>query len=194
MTLPPVVRVFFAVELSAEMKERVGQYIGTLKKRLKSHAIRWTKPENLHITLQFLAEVQSEHLPLLIENVKKEVMGKAKNIMLTIGAIHVFPNPYRPRVIVLDIAPQTELAALAGWVGSGIRQTNYAVEDRPFRGHLTLGRIKLPKDLDLSFINEREPPVTEKIDLNSIVLFRSEPMPEGSQYTVVNRIAFNEKG
>jgi 2'-5' RNA ligase len=192
MTLPPVVRVFFAIELPPSAKEKLGSFIGTIKKRAKSRAIRWAKPENLHITLQFLAEVQSAHLPHLIENVRTKIARKVKKSTLTFGELHLFPNPYRPRVIVLDITPQEELAALAGWIGEGIKLTDYEIENRPFRGHLTLGRIKQPKGLDLSFLSEFPAPEAEKVDLNEIVLFRSEPLPEGSKYSVIEKLAISD--
>ena len=67
MTLPPVIRIFFAVELSLDIKQKLAGLITILKKKSKTNAIRWTMPENLHITLQFLKEVRSEHLEQLIQ-------------------------------------------------------------------------------------------------------------------------------
>ena len=154
MTLPPVIRIFFAIDLPESMKERLGNFINTLKKKSKSHAIRWTKPENLHITLQFLAEVQTEHLAALIENVRAEIDEKMTLPTLTMGTLHLFPNPYRPRVIVLDLTPQEELKMLSGLIGHGIKATHYAIETRPFRGHLTLGRIKHTHGVNLAFLSE----------------------------------------
>ena len=68
MTLPPIVRVFFAIELPLSTKEMLNKFVVSPKSEAKSNAIRWTKPENLHITLQFLAEVRGEHIATLIEN------------------------------------------------------------------------------------------------------------------------------
>src|SRR5688572_11449920 len=135
MTLPPMIRIFFAIDLSDLAKERLGKYISMLKKKSKSNAIRWTKPENLHITLQFLAEVQKEHLPKLIEHVRGAVKGKIEKTMLNFGELHLFPNPYRPRVIVLEIMPQDKLKALSGFIGEGIKILHYDLESRPFRAH-----------------------------------------------------------
>lgn len=192
MTLPPVIRIFFAVELPQEAKEKLGQFISTLKKKSKSNAIRWTKPENLHITLQFLAEVQREHLDKLIENVRGNVEGAIKNSMLSFGALHLFPSPYRPRVIVLEVTPQEQLAALATLIGNGIKLSNYEIDSRPFRGHLTLGRIKHAQGVNLSFLTEIPGPEFHNIEVNEVVLFRSEPQPEGSKYTALDRIGLRE--
>jgi 2'-5' RNA ligase len=190
MTLPSVIRVFFAIELPLFAKEKVDQFIGALKKKSKTHSIRWTKLENLHVTLQFIGEAHSADMPRLIENVRARIAGKVTKLTLSIGRLRLFPNSYRPRVIVLDIAPQDELTILSGLIGSGIKMTNYEIEKRPFRGHLTLGRIKQPRNLNLRFLSEFAAPEIEKIDLNEVVLFRSEPQPEGSRYIVVDKIIF----
>lgn len=187
MTLPTVIRIFFAIDLPASMKEELGQFISQLKKKSRSHAIRWTRPENLHVTLQFLAEVKSEHVPKMIEQVRMELEGHLPSISLELGKLTLFPSPYRPRVIVLDLQPQEDLALLSGLIGHGIRACNYETETRPFRAHLTLGRIKHTQGVHLEFLSEVEKP-NLRAPVEEVVLFRSEPQPEGSMYTVIERV------
>lgn len=193
MTLPPIVRIFFAIDLPGSAKEMLAKYIGSLKKRSKSHDIRWSRPENLHITLQFLAEVQSKHLATMIENVRLSLEKAIVNAELTLGSLQLFPSPYRPRVIVLDIAPQQPLASLAGLIGEGIQASGYEIEQRPFRAHLTLGRIKHAQDVDLHFLAEFKAPPMEQISVNEVVLFRSEPQQNGSRYSILEKIYLNAK-
>ncbi len=188
MTFPPVIRIFFAIDLPLSTKEELGRYISMLKKKSKSHSIRWTKPENLHITLQFLAEVQTPHLEQLVQHVRSQMTGVIKKSTLTLGEVHLFPSPYRPRVIVLEVTPQEDLANLAEIIGRGIKETHYEIETRPFRGHLTLGRIKQPQEVSLGFLSECTLPTFEKINMHEVILFRSEPQPEGSKYTVMEKI------
>jgi len=188
MILPSVVRVFFAIDLPPLVKEKLGSFICSLKKKSKTHAIRWSRPENLHITLQFLAEVNSEHLPVLIENVKGRMEGALKHSSLRFGEVHLFPNPFRPRVIVLDITPQEELAEISVVIGEGIKAAHYEVEKRPFRAHLTLGRIKNPQGVNLEFLSEAGKVDLDQVDIGEVVLFRSEPQPEGSKYTPIERL------
>lgn len=191
MTLPPVIRIFFAIDLPSSAKETLGQFISLLKKKSKSKAIRWTKPENLHITLQFLAEVKTLHLPQLIDKVKTEIKGMMKSSHLSLGAVHLFPSPYRPRVIVLEVTPQEGMAKLAELIGKGIKASHYEIETRPFRAHLTLGRIKQPHDINLTFLVECKLPPMEKVEVKEVILFRSEPQPEGSKYTVMEKMGLD---
>lgn len=190
MTREAQVRIFFAIDLPDTIKEQVGRFIGSLKKKSKSHAIRWSRPENLHITLQFLAEIKTEHVPLLIANVKEKLASAAVTLpTLSIGKVHLFPNPYRPRVIVMDIAPQEELMALSKLIGTSIQEINYPVESRPFRAHLTIGRIKYAEENTLSILAEyASASHIDPIVLSEIVLFRSDPQPEGSHYTALERL------
>jgi 2'-5' RNA ligase len=192
MTLPAVIRIFFAIQLSQTLKQNLEHFIIALKKNSKSHAIRWTKPDNLHITLQFLAEVQREHLPLLLVEVRKKLRKKSFSFRLKIGDVQVFPHPYRPRVIVLDVHPQAILTALSTDIGKGIQAAHYQIEDRPFRGHLTLGRIKHAQNLNLHFLAEVPVPVLEEFCVTEVVLFRSEPQEHGSQYTLLETIDLKE--
>lgn len=189
MTLPPVMRIFFALDLPEVEKEKIGHFIAELKKKSKSHGIRWTKPENLHITLQFLAEVQTQHLPQLVANVKAQIAEVTSPLILKWGSIQLFPHPYRPRVIVLELLSQEKLVTLSHLIGQGIIATHYPVDTRPFRGHLTLGRIKYTKGIDLQFLAGTTSFNEQSIEVSAVHLFRSEPQEDGSKYTVLDKIS-----
>jgi len=188
MLLPPVVRVFFAIDLQPAMKEILGGFIADLKRSSKSHSIRWGRPENLHITLQFLAKVQSEHIPTLISEVRNRVVGVVQPDQLVLGNLKLFPNVFRPRVIVMDVVPQGTMAKLSYLIGQGILGANYEIEDRPYRAHLTLGRIKQPQEVNLDFLAKVNMPVIEAVPIEEVVLFRSEPQDQGTRYTAMERI------
>lgn len=189
MTLPPVVRVFFAIALPDTVKEALTHYMAVLKKQSKTSMIRWSHPDNLHITLQFLPEVQSQDLDKMMASVRAALHSNPLPLTFTLGRLQIFPDPYRPRVIVMDINPQAALASLSSDIGQGIVKSGYAIEDRPYRAHMTLARIKQPKGLNLGFLAEVEAPVLSPLTVHEVVLFRSEPQPEGSRYTPLDRIS-----
>lgn len=188
MLLPPVIRIFFAIDLPESVREMLGRFIADLKKTAKSHGIRWTKPENLHITLQFMPEVRTEHLEGMVRCVREELKAVKDKTTFTFGDVHCFPSLYRPRVIVLDILPQEPLAALSNYIGRGITAMQYDIESRPFRAHLTLGRIK-HQDMRLDFLSGVKMPAINNMTIEEVVLFRSEPQSDGSHYTTLERIA-----
>lgn len=190
MTYPLVARVFFAIDLPPTNKNDIGKFISELKKKSKSHHIRWTRPENLHITLQFLSEIKGEHIDPLITNVRQAIKEDSRPIHFNFGKLHLFPNPYRPRVIVLEISGQEAMGELAHTIGEAIQATHYPVEARPFRAHLTLGRIKQQHGINLQFLDEVALPALDEVMTKEVILFRSEPQPHGSKYTILERIAW----
>lgn len=188
MTLPPSIRIFFAIDLPPAVKDKMNEFMRSLKKQIRSKAIRWSKPDNLHITLQFLDQAERSDLPELIGQVRLALGQGLPPFMIALGNPHCFPSVYHPRVIVFDVTPQEPLADLSARIGKGIRQAGYQTEDRPFRAHLTIGRIKNAQTVDMSFINTITMPPIEPIRVEEIVLFRSEPMPDASQYTKLDVI------
>mgnify|MGYP003403773538 CR=1 FL=1 len=189
MTIPPRVRVFFALSIPDTVKTSMEKLMGDIKKVTRHHAIRWTTLDNLHITLQFIGEMQVEHVPLLLENVSERLKKGVTLPALTFGKLNLFPSPFRPRVIVLEMGAHPELATLAKTIGDGIEATSYPVEKRLFRAHMTLGRIKQPKSLNMNFINMIKVPELTPLNVEEIVLFRSDPHPDGSHYTEISRLA-----
>lgn len=193
MTLPPVIRVFFAIDLPSSVKAVLATYLTQLKKQSKSHAIRWSRPDNLHITLQFLAEVPPAAMEGMVAKVTLALKAALSEQRFHLGRLHVFPDPYRPRVIVMDVAPQVGLAEVSRLIGEGIQAAGLAIEDRPFRAHLTLGRIKQPQGLNLGFLSTVPLPELDEQRLSEVVLFQSEPHPEGSHYTPLARLSLGNK-
>ncbi len=188
MTLPSVIRIFFAIDLPDATKEKLHDYTVALKRKAKSHAIRWAKPEQLHITLQFLAEINAQDVDKLITAVHHALQTHHEPLTITFDSLRLFPNAYRPRVIALNVAAKTNLAELAHLVGEGIRAANYAIEKKPFCGHLTLGRIKQPQHTDTHFLAEVPLPDIAAFAISEVVLFRSESDAQGSLYTVIARM------
>jgi 2'-5' RNA ligase len=98
-----------------------------------------------------------------------------------------FPNARRARVLAVAVEPAEPLARAAAAVERGCVAAGFEPEARPFRGHLTLGRIKRgrPPRFDDVTIPDHEP-----TPVRDAVLFRSELGPDGSRYVPLERVAF----
>ena len=180
------IRAFFSIELPLAAKKIIAhQLIPALQKKCHSHVIRWTKMDNLHITLQFLKEIDALDVDKLIKNVEIELKD-SKIFSLELHKPELFPSLERPRTISLSMGSEDIVSRLSKQIGNGIQKTNYPVETRPFRGHLTLGRINERKSGDIS-LNDVVLPRFDKIEIKEIVFFRSEPAKDGSHYTELAR-------
>jgi 2'-5' RNA ligase len=187
MTLPSVVRIFFAIEIPDALKEKIGHYQSTLKKASKTHGIRWTKNRNLHITLQFLAHVHSQDLDQLIEKVQAKLRQAVVFPEMRLAELEIFPSAFRPRVIVLKVLPPNDLTVLSRLIGEGIVDAHYQIECKPYRPHLTLGRIKHTHEINLQFLSSVSIPDFGILKPQNVTLYRSNPQADGSQYTVIER-------
>lgn len=186
---PELIRVFFAIDLTTEATKSITHIMAQLQAHHKRKSIRWCQPQQLHITLQFLAAVKHEHLAALIKNVRAEI-EMFLPFELELSELELFPTRYHPRIISLNMNPQEILKDLAQRIGRGILSTGYEVETRPFRGHLTLARLnRVDKQFKLAEIKFSK---IEKISVKEVVLYRSELHKEGSHYTILERIGFKK--
>jgi 2'-5' RNA ligase len=112
-------------------------------------------------------------------------LGGVAPFRLELGGVQVFP-PRRPRVIALEVVPEAALAALAAAVERGVVAAGFAREERPFRAHLTLGRLR---DRALPDVAGVAPPPPAPFDVAEVVLFRSDLEPRGARYTPLERMA-----
>jgi 2'-5' RNA ligase len=161
-----------------------------LRARPGGDAVRWVRPENLHVTLRFLGEIAPERQTPLAAQVRAQTAALAP-FALRLGALASFPPARRPRVVVLELAPGEPLAALASAVERGVVAAGFAPEARAFRGHLTLGRVReggRPPSLAALAV----PPVA--FDVTESVLFASELHPSGSRYTPLERVPLGGAG
>lgn len=170
-------RIFFAIDLPKETKDILQHLLKQLQSKHKHEQIRWSKPENLHITLQFLKQVKIEDIPTMVNQVREQLTG-FKHFNLEIGSFELFPHPEHPRVLSLAVEPHDILVDLSMRIGKGVLASGYEIETRPFRGHLTLAKINKPLSLeDISSVQ------LNPFSVSEITLFQSEPSHQGSKYT-----------
>jgi 2'-5' RNA ligase len=111
-------------------------------------APRWTAPDRWHLTLLFLGAVPEESVPHLVAEAAPAV-ARTPSLTLRLAGGGRFGSLRRPQVAWAgldgDVGPLTELAAR---LAAGARSLRLAVEDRPFRAHLTLGRWRPQQPAD----------------------------------------------
>lgn len=184
MATPPdrghEIRAFVAVALDVRARAAAREAIRQLRAAPGGADVRWVREESLHVTLRFLGNVAPSRIPELVRRVRAEIAALAPFSLRPQGVVP-FPDARRPRVAVLRLAPEAPLAALAAAVERGVVASGFAAEERPFRAHCTLGRVK-PRG--------RYPAVTAPVtapgftlDVTEAVLFRSDLKRDGAKYT-----------
>lgn len=188
--MPNTIRAFIAIELPETIKSS----IETIQTRLKATGLpmRWVRADNIHLTLKFLGDIGENEIEG-IESALNDSVGSQTPLTLSAKGIGVFPGIRRPRVVWVGIQDHETGIGLAGLqksIENQLHPIGYSKEGRPFKGHLTVGRVKgyvdgrkLQEALN-SFQRFESQPVV----VNEFFLIKSDLKPAGPEYTKLIRI------
>ncbi len=183
-------RAFIAIELPDELIEKLGVIQDKLiEKSFKTGDISWPKPENIHLTLKFLGDIDPEK----VEEIQTALQKAAEDIppfQLSAGGIGAFPDLKAPRIIWVGIKESEGLARLQKNIDARLVESGFEKENRPFQPHLTLCRIKSHS------AGRTIGKAAEALDhggdtvfkIETFVLFKSELSPKGAKYSALKRI------
>lgn len=147
--------------------------------------LKLVEPENIHVTLRFLGEIPSS---LASEVAKTLDKVRANPFTLTLRGLGAFPSPSRPRVVWVGVGEgSAELSSLHRQVESLIKPLGFQPEREPFTPHITLARVKVPRNLSslARFIAERSDVEVGSMRVEEVKLKRSTLTPSGPIYSDV---------
>ena len=181
-------RTFIAIDLPKGIKD----YLAGLQAELKSSGadVKWVKPENIHLTLKFLGNINDKKL----DAVKRVLQDTAKNkspFLIHISSIGAFPKMNFPRVIWVGIDKgDSETKQIAKELEEKIQKLGIPKEKRAFSSHITIGRIRSPLNREkliqrLSNLIGNLGGENLKFLAGKITLFKSTLTPQGPVYEAV---------
>jgi len=182
-------RLFVALELPAEVRAGLGA-LGARLRAAAGSGVRWTDPSGIHLTLKFIGEMESSR----VEAIRGALAGvhAAQPIDTAFRGVGWFPNARYPRVFWAGVEADAGLGSLAAEIGSALEPLGIAREEREFRPHLTLARIKTEARLD-GLRREVEglgTPEFGRARYAEFDLMQSTLRPQGAVYTRLERFAF----
>ena len=180
------VRLFFCVPLPEEAKAALVEQLRGLQREAGGAPLSWTKPEQLHFTLAFLGEQPEEAVPRLVR--AAEPCAGLRPFELSLRAAGGFPNARRPHVLWLGVGEgAAELQSLAAQLQAGLRSAGFALEDRPFRAHLTIARVKPGGERGAARALEAAPKgEVARTRVDRLLLMQSKLSPQGAKHTVLH--------
>ncbi len=176
----PTLRLFFAVVFPRETQVLLSSSLKMLQRCMLSDYIRWVSVEKMHITLQFLGSVPQEQLMLVTENARA-VIKNIPAFQLELGHLEWFPSVRHPKILSLSVQPQAALVTLSDTIRNALIALNVPVESRPFRGHMTMGRL-LRHGLHYNVLDTIQIPVIPPVWINKIHLVESRSGRGGQNY------------
>ena len=179
-------RCFVALDLPESVRAVLVRAVDEL--RGPDAAVRWVAAENLHVTLKFLGDSSDEQVAEMTAAVESLPDEKLELVLSGLGQ---FPPRGRPRVFWAGLEGAIEaIARIARSLEHAARQCGFPRERRPFRAHVTLGRVKGGhglRALEPLLATVGSTLDSDPFQAPSITLYRSELTPSGARYTAVAR-------
>jgi RNA 2',3'-cyclic 3'-phosphodiesterase len=181
-------RLFVAAELDDVVRKRAAEIAARLRRADEAagrRSVSWVAPENLHFTLQFIGEADGSTAQRIVEQLAPPFDLPAFEI--TIVGVGTFPPMGQPRVVWLGVEHDgVQLSGVARAVNQRLDAIGLPREDRPFRAHLTLGRVRGPVGPRFreALAAARDAEVG-RCTIDRVTLFESRLSPHGSAYAVV---------
>ena len=181
-------RTFIAIELPKEIKD----YLGRLQEQLRSSGadVKWVEPQNIHLTLKFLGEIDDKKLAKITQIVE-DIAKKKNSFYMHLASIGAFPKINFPRVIWVGIDKgDSETKEITKELDQDLKKIGIPKEDRPFSSHITIGRTKSGLNRERLVMNLNNLGIdfgkeTQEFLVTKITLFKSTLTPKGPIYEVL---------
>ena len=133
-------RAFIAIELPQEIKDALAHIQEQLK--ISGADVTWVQPQNIHLTLKFLGEIDDKKLEEIISILENATQNK-NPFSTRLSSLGAFPKINFPRVIWVGIDKgDAETKQIAKVLEEKIAKIGIPPETRPFSSHITIGRVR----------------------------------------------------
>ena len=186
-------RLFVAVEIGTAIANEAGRVVEELRRRAASLAPRakatWIPPDRMHLTIRFIGKVDKD-MRRGVETALHPPIPVAP-FTLAIAGVGAFPASGHPRVIWAGVSTgRQSLDEIERVVTARLERVGIPAENRAFRPHLTLARIRETGGLRSRALVERERDVwLGRTQVDAITLFESRLSPKGPTYVPLQRTA-----
>ncbi|MDD3536340.1 MAG: RNA 2',3'-cyclic phosphodiesterase [Candidatus Cloacimonetes bacterium] len=176
-------RIFVALELPADFAAGLAEAIKAMQRKSLG-GINWVKPENLHLTLNFIGEMPEHQLPDFAKDLAELFAAQAPKSLQAKG-YELFPAR-SPRLLWLKLSgSENELSKLNRKVLKLAWTYGVDADAKALKLHVTLGRIKAPQHPDFERFAMSYPVSQENLVLDTIRLYQSILRAEGPTYKVI---------
>ena len=181
-------RLFAGVAIPPAVVSRIEAAVRELK---PSARLKWSPPENLHITVRFIGEWPDERLAGIQSALAR--CRKLGPFTIDVSRFGFLPNPHRPRIFFAGVHAGPELAMLAKSADEALDTAGSPSESRAYSPHITLARIK---DENIVALRERIAAMTEtafgSFEARELSLYLSRTGPKGSVYSILESYRLGE--
>lgn len=174
------IRAFLAIDVDEDLKARM---YGIIKEFKKIDAnIKYVDLENMHLTLKFFGDIDTEGIDLLSSRIAQVVEG-FDSFTIKIKGCGAFPNTNRIKVIWFGLDEDELVRRLHDELDKQFVELGFD-KDKKFSSHLTIGRMKTAKGKNKvkSKIDEFREVEIGEMSIDRIILKKSTLTPHGPIY------------
>ena len=181
--------MFVAIPIPEAVRDEIIRVQRELQPLASPGAVRWTRPEQIHLTLRFLGDVQAARLEDLKESVNTVCAG-TRPLRLRAEGIGFFPNEHSPRVVWVGINDAEGLLVdLQKRIETAVQPFTVESNTESFVGHATLGRFKSFRRSDSGKLPAHVQAIKGRMfgewTAPEVEIIQSRLSPEGARYTVL---------
>jgi 2'-5' RNA ligase len=182
------IRSFVAIELPDDVRSALADLQTDLKAQAPPKAVRWTRPTSIHLTLQFLGDVNQVQVEA-IADAMRGVCAEQTPFAFELKGVGVFPNPNRPRIVWVGVTePSGTLVAVQKGVSQVLVPLGFELEKRAYTPHLTIGRAaRHAGRRELAEVGElitrSDVGTLGQVYVKQITLMKSDLQPTGAVYS-----------
>ena len=178
------IRTFVAISLPSMLIDRLDQLISEM--RSLSRGVKWVKPQAIHLTLKFLGNLTPDELERAFTGMNLAQNKYPEPFTLQVQGTGCFPSERKPRVLWVGLSgvDMPKLNSIQELIELELSRQGFPAEERPFKPHLTVARIKENRDLNAmmdKFVQYDFP--TVDLPVEEIHVMRSELRTEGAIYS-----------
>lgn len=180
-------RTFVAIKMP--ISKQTAEFIQDIKFALKDERIKWVENWNIHITLFFIGDTYEN----IIDEIGIKItdkLGKIKSFNLSCKGVGVFKNVYNPKVLWFGIRQSENLTNLKLAVDKVMSSFGFTIEERDFKPHLTIGRVKFIRNKDKfkNALEKYKEVEIQNFSINEVIFYESKLTPKGPVYEVLKKI------
>lgn len=192
-----LIRAFIAIPLTHEIHHNLDVFIQSHGLANHDSGFHPVKPENIHLTLKFLGEVETARIPVIGEQLEK-LAGTIRSTPITVSGVGAFPGWKKlPRVIWVGVQPVEPLQRIYQALDKVTTALGFPSEHRPFSPHLTLARVKQqaagPRfNQTIERMMILGPALSfGEMQASEMILFKSVLQPAAPVYSILSEHKFN---
>lgn len=184
-------RTFVAIDIDEGVRAALARQQDEL--RPVHSAVRWAPVETIHLTVKFLGDTPDAYLSE-VSDILRELCSGVKPFTLRVAGLTAFPEPERPRVIVAEVEAPQALHTLNEGLEDASAELGLGREERRYKPHLTIGRVKGRKGAEklTARINEAKDTIYGETLVDEVVYYMSELTPDGPHYTPLYQVPLTD--